>query len=234
MPETQEVDLAVSMAQGSACTFAPAAERDADEIYALAFKNPEPFLRRVNEADVKMWTTDENWMCWVAKGGASGSTIALCNLMIPVAVQHVSTLEPAEFGALLTDPSQRGTGIGAVLATFALASYFWDTDPDSPTPIPLVAHVHVENQAPRKILRALGFEQRGRVEVRGSRPGFEHMPRDARGMVIGDEFEFPPLKRADLFVRMAGLLDRSNHTFHGPIGMTSQALLSLAAGLAGR
>ena len=215
--------------QPTPCLFEPAKDTDADAIYELAFASPQPFLRRVERADINTWLATDDWMCWVAKDRSTGQLLAVCNLKVPE-VKAGEPPEPGEFGGLFTDPQARGRGVGRRLAIFALGAYFWDTDPDGPNPLPMLAHVHRLNSAPRQILGDLGFRLKRAIEVPGGTPGFEHMPTNDAGVVLGDEFTFPAEQRASLFETLADLLDDPSDSFDVPVGMTSSELRSLAAG----
>jgi hypothetical protein len=215
--------------QRTPCLFAPAEDADAAAIYELAFANPQPFLRRVEPADIVRWLTTDDWMCWVAKDLSTGQLLAVCNVKVPE-VKAGEPAEPGEFGGLFTDPQTRGRGVGRRMATFALGAYYWDTDPDGPNPLPMLAHVHKDNEAPRQILDLLGFRLEKAIEVPGGTPGFEHMPTNDAGVVVGDEFIFPPEKRTPLFETLADLLDDPLDRFEVPVGMTSAELRRLAAG----
>lgn len=217
--------------------FGPAKPGDAGEVFGLVYANPHPFLKRVELSDVEKWITADHSICWVAKEVSTNRIVAACNMNVPLPKPGKSP-EPAEFGGLFIDENYRKRGVAEVLGVFALTSYFWDTDPDSSNPIALIAHVHVENPGPRPNLDRLGFRHTKRVQLPGDTPGFEHMPKDSDGFANGDEFEFPPERRAQLFRSMAGYLStrelpvtREGIEFDTPTAMTAAALEELAAQL---
>lgn len=217
----------------------PAKRSDAEEVFKLVYEHPHPFLKRVGFDDVLKWFEQDKYVCWIARDLFETRIVAACHMEIPLATPGRSP-DPAEFSGLFTDESHRGRGVAAVLGILALTSYFWDTDPDSLNPISLLAHVHVDNKpGPRPTLKGLGFKQIGPpVRVPGDTPGFEHMPKDNEGFVNGDEFQFPPDRRVQLFRQMAkylstGELPKTHHRIAAdvPIGMTADALEELATQL---
>ena len=60
-----------------------------------------------------------------------------------------------EFGGVFLLDRMRGTGLGAAMGRVAIAAQFAYNAPDPETQ--LVAHVHVRNPLPRRMLEALGF-----------------------------------------------------------------------------
>lgn len=219
--------------------FGPAKRSDAEEVFRLVHENPHPFLRRVRWDQVLEWFEQDRCVCWIARDLSETRIVATCNMNIPLSTPDRSP-DPAEFGGLFTDEHHRLRGVAAVLGVLALTSYFWDTDPDSLNPIPLLGHVEVHNNpGPRPVLVRLGFEQiEPPVRVPGNTPGFEHMPKDNEGFVNGDEFRFQPKRRVQLFRQMAGYLStRELPRTHDrieldvPLGMTAEALEELATQL---
>lgn len=96
--------------------------------------------------------------------------------------QHV------EYGGAFTDPDYRGFGLGTTLGRAAIAHYFTMNY----KPVPLRGHVHVGNDAPRRLLDRLGFRLVKSAEAYDpqSLPGIAHMPTDPDGMIRLDLFEF--------------------------------------------
>lgn len=92
-----------------------------------------------------------------------------------------------ELGGLMVADSARGRGIGLTLARVALGHLFFDEDPfaDGGT---VIAHVHAENQAPRKLLgEGLKLTLGEPVTIRGDLlPGLKQ---NADGNVVGDVYE---------------------------------------------
>lgn len=177
---------------------------DAPAIFNLVYKNPHPFLRTATLADIENWI--KGGVCWIIRDLQTGAIIGACNIKVPVTSPDRQP-DPAEFGGIFLDPNYREPGVSDALAVLALSSYFWDTDPESPTPIPLISHVHVDNPNPRPLLSRLGFVKTRTIPVPAGTPGFENMPRDNEGRLFGDEFELPPRRRVELFRKMAELLD---------------------------
>ncbi|MBI5529791.1 MAG: GNAT family N-acetyltransferase [Deltaproteobacteria bacterium] len=214
----------------------PARSEDTEAIHDLVFQNPDQFLRRISFETLKGRIAAG--VCWVARrGGAGREIVAACVITVPE-TSPGKPPEPAEFGGLYVHEQLRGSGLGTSLATFAVASYFWDNDAENSAPLPLIAHVHVKNQKPRRILGKLQFVQKpGVIEVPDGIEGFEHMPKNAAGNVEGHEFEYPAAKRPDLFRWAAMVLETRTLTkgepveFDCPIGMTAAELRRLAAAL---
>lgn len=214
----------------------PARYDETKAIHDLVFQKPDQFVRRISFDTLNSRIQDG--VCWVARlGGAGGEIVAACMITVPETSPDKPP-EPAEFGGLYVHEKLRGSGLGTSLATFAVASYFWDNDPESSDPIPLIAHVHVQNQKPRRILAKLQFVQKpGVIEVPDGIGGFEHMPKSATGRLEGHEFEYPADKRPDIFRWAATVLE--NRTlpsgepveFDCPIGMTVAELRRLAGAL---
>ena len=130
-------------------------------------------------------------------------------------------------------PDYRIKGVSVALSTLALASYYWDNDPDSLEPLPLIAHVHVDNPRPLKLLDRIGFAFQRVIEVPDGLAGFEHMPKDAEGKVRGKEFLLPPKCRIQIFRDMAGLLadariESFSVEFETPLAMTPEELRGYA------
>lgn len=214
----------------------PARSEDASAIFGLVFENPDQFVRKISLET--LIARIEGGVCWVARsGGAGGPIVAACLITVPETVPDKAP-EPAEFGGLYVQERLQGNGLGSSLATFAVASYFWDNDPESQSPPPLIAHIHVDNPKPRRILSKLQFRQKpGTTKVPEGIAGFEHMPKNAAGIVEGHEFEYPPERRIDLFRWAADVLERRSLKwgepidFASPIGMTADELRRLAAAL---
>ncbi|MFA5762665.1 MAG: GNAT family N-acetyltransferase [Bacilli bacterium] len=216
----------------------PARSEDTKAIHDLVFQKPDQFIRGISLETLR--SRIEAGVCWVVRRDNRGGEIkAACLITVPETSPGTPP-EPAEFGGLYVHEELRGSGLGTSLATFALASYFWDNDPESSTPLPLIAHVHVDNEKPRRILGKLQFVQKsGVIEVPDDVEGFAHMPRNADGKVEGHEFEYPAVKRPDLFRWTATVLERRTLPigepveFDCPVGMTAEELRQLAAALDG-
>ena len=93
-----------------------------------------------------------------------------------------------ELGGLGVLDSHRRFGLGRVLTRFALSKciaanrpWFYNQD--------IIAHVHEFNQAPRNVLKEVGFEQNGQETAPQEAPA--SMKRNAANQVVGDVFVFP-------------------------------------------
>lgn len=169
----------------------------------MVYLHPDPFLRSATLEDVENWIA--NGACWIVRDFAGNSVVGACNIKVPETTT-AKPPEPAEFGGIFLHPDFRERGVADALGVLALASYYWDNDPDSAVPIPVISHVHVENDKPLKLLDRLGFEFHEVIDVPDGVPGFEHMPRDEKGRLQGKEFRLPPNNRIHLFLEMAKLL----------------------------
>lgn len=94
-----------------------------------------------------------------------------------------------EFGGISVSNRLRGCGLGSALGKLAISSHYlmdFDRRGDSR----LIAHVHEENDLPRRMLREhLGFEQKGQ-ETPPSEVVPENLKRNPEGKVVGDLFLF--------------------------------------------
>jgi len=213
--------------------FTLAEASDADAIFDLVYLHPDPFLRAATLDDVKGWIA--NGACWIICDVDRSKVVGACNIKVPETTSHQSP-EPAEFGGIFIDPAYRDRGVADALGVLALASYYWDNVPDSLYPIPVISHVHVDNDKPLKLLARLGFEFQEVIDVPADFPGFEHMPRDEKGQLRGKEFRFPPNLRVRLFREMAKLFSteqQGDNVIHvvPALGMDATELERLAANL---
>lgn len=186
---------------GTQLDFTLATWSDADAIFDLVYRHPDPFLRAASFQDVQGWIA--NGACWIVRDGLT--IVGACNIKVPETTPNQRP-EPAEFGGIFVHPDYRVRGVADALGVLALASYYWDNDPESPDPIPIISHVHVDNPNPLKLLERLGFVFDKIIPVPDGVPGFEHMPRDEQGQLRGKEFRLPPDRRIYLFREMAKLL----------------------------
>jgi RimJ/RimL family protein N-acetyltransferase len=210
--------------------FALAKDSDAQAIFDLVYLHPDPFLRTATLKDVEGWI--RNGACWIVRDFTGNKIVGACNIKVPETTA-AKPPEPAEFGGIFIHPDYRDRGVADALGVLALASYYWDNDPDSAVPIPVISHVHVENEKPLKLLDRLGFEFHGIISVPDGIPGFEHMPRNENGELRGKEFQFPPNRRIHLFREMAKLLSTDqigNYAAHilPALGMDASELERLA------
>lgn len=213
--------------------FTLATAADAHAIFDLVYHHPDPFLRAATIHDVEGWIADG--ACWIVRDLAGPSVVGACNIKVPETTADREP-KPAEFGGIFLHPDYRVRGISDALSTLALASYYWDNDPDSPNPIPIISHVHVKNDNPLKLIDRLGFEFDRVIEVPDGVPGFERMPRDDDGKLRGKEFRLPPTRRIHLFREMAKLLSTdqiAGYAVHvvPALGMEPGELEKLAADL---
>lgn len=213
--------------------FTLATASDAHAIFDLVYRHPDPFLRAATIKDVEGWIA--NGACWIVRDLAGPSVVGACNIKVPGTTPDRPP-EPAEFGGIFIHPDYRDHGVADALGVLALASYYWDNDPESPDPIPLISHVHVKNDKPLKLIDRLGFQFDTLIEVPDGVPGFEHMPRDDDGRLCGREFRLPPARRIYLFREMAKLLSTDQiggYVVHvvPALGMVPAELERLAAHL---
>jgi len=92
-----------------------------------------------------------------------------------------------EIGGVMVSRNYLGLGIGSILMRLTLGHILFEENPlDAGETI--IAHVHSENNDPRKIIEAvLNFRHRKIVEIDGSRlPGLKT---DKDGKIRGDKFE---------------------------------------------
>jgi RimJ/RimL family protein N-acetyltransferase len=208
---------------------------DANAIFDLVYKDPKPFLKSATLSDVQDWIT--NGSCWIVRDIGGAGIIGACNIRVPETNRYDEP-EPAEFGGIFIHPEYRVRGISDALGVLTLASYFWDNDPESPNPIPIISHVHVQNPDPLGLLARLGFVFDKNVPVPRGTPGFEHMPVDENGQLWGKEFRWPPEGRIHLFREMAKLLATQQIDKYGvcvvpALAMVEPELERLAAHLEG-
>jgi RimJ/RimL family protein N-acetyltransferase len=208
--------------------FVLATASDCAGVYDLVYRHPDPFIRAATNEEVETWVA--SGAVWVVRE-ASGTVVGACNIRIPEATPEHA--DPAEFGGIFLQPNYRIKGVSGALSTLALASYYWDNDPDSREPLPLIAHVHVDNTKPLKLLDRIGFVFQQVIEVPDGVPGFEHMPKDAQGKLRGNEFLLPPKRRIQIFREMADLLadariESFSVKFETPLEMTPEGLRGYA------
>lgn len=213
----------------------PASEQDVQEIHSLVFKNPGDYIRSLEVENVEKMVDDG--LFWVVRDVRQQQIVGVCYVKVPY-TEAEKPPEPAEYGGAFVDGAYRRRRLGEVLAQMAIAHYFWDNDPDSPEPLPLLAHVHTKNTKPRTILSNLGFEFDKNIIVPNEAPGFEHMTKDEDDLVHGDEFKFKAEERSSLFRTVAKLLDdlevqsedgsKSEIEYVVGPGFSSKALLKLA------
>lgn len=210
-----------------------ASPSDAQAIFDLVYFHPDPFLRAATLEDVEGWIA--NGACWIVRDLLTSKVVGACNIKVPETQQHEPP-EPAEFGGIFIHPDYRDRGVADALGVLALASYYWDNDPDSSNPIPLISHVHVQNAKPLNLLCRLGFIFDRIIPVPDGTPGFEHMPREEDGSLKGKEFHFPPQRRSVIFRTMSSLLSTAQIGTFGvdvlpALGMEPHELERLAEAL---
>jgi GNAT superfamily N-acetyltransferase len=222
--------LTLTTVHAARLDFTLAKTSDAQAIFDLVYLHPDPFLRAATFEDIERWIADG--ACWIVRDFTGNNVVGACNIKVPETTA-AKPPEPAEFGGIFIHPDYRDRGVADALGVLALASYYWDNDADSEVPIPVISHVHVENDKPLKLLDRLGFEFHEVIDVPDGVPGFEHMPRDEKGKIWGKEFRFPPHGRIHLFRKMAELLSTDQVGGHGvhvlpALGMDALELERLA------
>jgi RimJ/RimL family protein N-acetyltransferase len=126
--------------------------------------------------------------------------------------------KPREFGGLFLDEAVRGRALAGWMGVVALATTY-TLDVDTNRFPPVIAHVHMENRAPHKVLARLGFEPTSTVQLPGDAPA--NMKRDDEGFVRGDELHFLPLRLHQL----ADKLER----FDGHVGDGDRLVIDVYA-----
>ena len=154
----------------------------------------------------------ENGQLFGAAVTATSQFVALCYMAFD---DHAKELE---LGGLVTDPELKGLGLGTFLARFALAYTLGFQRPWNYGQA-VIAHVHEENDEPRRILERLGFEFSSTVVVPDNKAP-RSMRKNEEGKVIGHKFM---LQRSATDALIDWL-----ETFGGKLGKTdAEALLDL-------
>lgn len=192
----------IATVDASRLDFTLAKASDAQAIFDLVYLHPDPFLRAVKLEDVENWIA--HGACWIVRD-STNKIVGACNIRVPETTAD-SAPEPAEFGGIFLLPNYRERGVADALAVLALASYYWDNDPEDLNPIPVISHVHIKNDKPLKLLDRIGFIFQREISVPDGVPGFEHMPREEDGRLLGKEFLLPAERRIQLFREMAKLI----------------------------
>jgi ribosomal protein S18 acetylase RimI-like enzyme len=152
------------------------------------------FHKKVAENDGHIWPRTEQEFQHYSESGQlfgvrradSGEFVALCYAVLEG--------KEWELGGLIVDPSLQKLGIGTLLARFALAHTMVYQLPRQ-NGQQVIAHVHLANDEPRKLLTHLGFRYLATVNAGTAAPA--SMKRNADGEVVGDQYVFTPegLKR---------------------------------------
>ncbi len=111
----------------------------------------------------------------------------------------------AEFGGIIIRDEWKGTGLASAIGTVAIAAHFLHD------PSPLIAHVHVDNQDPLRMLtERLGFTKIEGKPAELSKVALEkalgrsiNMRADALGIIRGNTFGFSRKWLAELANRLA-------------------------------
>jgi hypothetical protein len=90
-----------------------------------------------------------------------------------------------EFGGIFVADGHRSVGLADALGLAGIASQLVYAPPKG-----LIAHVHVANDAPRKLLKRLGFAETGKRDTLPDHIASENMLRDSEGKVVGDVYAF--------------------------------------------
>jgi ribosomal protein S18 acetylase RimI-like enzyme len=147
---------------------------------AITASDPHVWPR--SEAQIKAYADDQ--CLFGAWRDSSGELVGIV-YVVPIDDQW-------EVGGLSVDPSCQGKGIGSALVKFALAHTMAWSQPWKSKRRPkqqVVAHIHKENAAPRKIFSGLGFIHSKTVTIPGDKAP-PSMKRDQSGNVCGDELRF--------------------------------------------
>jgi RimJ/RimL family protein N-acetyltransferase len=141
------------------------------------------FHRKISSSNPTIWPREEQEVQRFAEDRhlfgvtQSGKLAALC---------YLAARDRAwEIGGLVVDETVGRLGIGTMLIQFTLANVLVFDQPWAEKE-ELIAYVHDDNQAPRKLIDNLGFEFVGKATF----PAPPSMKRDAAGNVTGDKFRF--------------------------------------------
>jgi hypothetical protein len=129
----------------------------------------------------------------------------------PLGISYVKGAEDGdfEFGGVFVAEGHRSIGLADALGFAGISSQLVYAPPDN-----LIAHVHVANDAPRKLLKRLGFAETGKRDTLPDHIASENMLKDSAGKVVGDVFAFD----FSHCVAYADWLDTFNGTVKGPKG----------------
>jgi hypothetical protein len=147
----------------------------ADKIHAFYNAGPKDFLLPRTPDDLKEMADKGSLFELV---NDAGDVLGACYVKVD---GDKGTESPAEFGGILLDESVQGQGLAGVLARAALSVFF-----AAEAHVFMIAHVHVENNAPRELLKKLGFTSTGKTESPPKGFPTGAMRTNAKGEVIGD------------------------------------------------
>lgn len=175
------------------------------EIFSHFGCDPLQFLKKMRPEDVDALIDDGAlWRVAVRDGG---QFVASAYVRVPEDVA-----EAPEFGGVFVSHAHRSQGLAMDLSQLAIGAYLMEHADGGPI---LIAHVHVDNESPRKLLTRLGFVRQREITVPDGILGFEAMPRSSEdGLVHGDEFELsadalrPTLERFRVLVEREGLTEQ--------------------------
>lgn len=146
---------------------------------------------------------------------------------------------PAEFGGIILREDFKGRGLASAIGMVAIAAHYLHD------PSPLIAHVHVDNQAPLDLLqKRLGFQLDPQQPVSIVKAELEkdlrrtiEMKADEGGFIRGNTFVFSPKRLADFaecLVRDSLAKERvvidNKYFSQSIIQETARILRSIAAG----
>lgn len=143
----------------------------------------EHLFPRTREDFEKLVEEQELFELRDVSAGANGVPAGLCYVRVSPNDEH-----EFEFGGVYLAEQFRGKGLSEILGRCAISSQFVITAPRADDR--LVAHVHVENTKPLRLLRKLGFADSTKTIQLPRAVIPANMKRDANGDVFGYEFEF--------------------------------------------
>jgi ribosomal protein S18 acetylase RimI-like enzyme len=155
----------------------------------------DDFARLVEEQELFELVDDD--------AGADAVPVGLCYVRESPDDEH-----EFEFGGVYLAQQFRGRGLSEILGRCAISTQFIITAPRPEDR--LVAHVHVENANPLKLLRKLGFaDSQKTIQLpRAIIPA--NMKRDANGDVFGHEFHFNFTKLSEHAIAIEAAIDQTS------------------------
>jgi hypothetical protein len=176
-----------------------AGEQDVRELFELLYVPPKDNLRARSESFIAHLV--EQGACYKILGAASDQVVGTCYVAEPDAGSS-----DFEFGGAYIMEQFRGAGLFPLIALTSIVHWYLWRASEEPH-IGLIAHVVRSNRGPRSGLESLGFTLEGQDYVDPRLvPGFDHMPHEADGRVIGDRFRWPLERKCELVRELLGVV----------------------------